>query len=165
MEAMANLPGLDLAMLWGAANSKRYRGYRRVIQLRAWVPHVRRGVQSPEESVLRKRWIECPSLPYPEPQVPVLGPHGHFHVDVGNEELRYGAEYDGEKWHGPDQRERDATRREWLDREQGWTIDVFRRQDLYGREQNVRERLIAGVTRARRRSGSEAWHGQDRMLP
>lgn len=165
MEAMANLPELDLAMLSSTAKSKRYRGYRRVIQLRAWVSHVRRGVQSPEESVLRKRWIECPSLPYPEPQVPVPGPHGHFHVDMGNEELRYGAEYDGDKWHGPDQQEYDATRRAWLESEEGWTIDVFRRQDVYGREQKVRERLIAGVISARKRAGSAAWHGQDRVMP
>ncbi len=165
MDAMANLEEFDLAALLRAANSRRYRGYRRIIQLRAWAPHVRRGVQSPEESVLRKRWIECSSLPYPEPQVPVLGPYGRCYLDLGNQELRYGAEYDGEKWHGPDQEAHDLQRREWLDREEGWTIDVFRRRDVYGREQNVRERLIAGVISARKRTGSAAWQGQNRTMP
>ncbi len=163
MDAMANILELDLSHFVGVVNGPRFRGYRRVTQLRAWAPHVRRGAQSASESVLRKRWLECPTLPYPEPQVPVMGPHGLCYVDVGNEEVRYAAEYDGERWHGPEQESHDAERREWFDREQGWTIDVFRRADLYGREQNVRERLIAGVVSARKGAGLRAWHGQDRL--
>ncbi len=163
MDALANILELDLSHFVDAANSPRFRGYRRVRQLRAWAPHVRRGVQSGEESVVRKRWIECPSLPYPEPQVPAMGPHGLCYLDVGNEEIRYAAEYDGEKWHGPEHEDHDAERREWIDREEGWTVDVFRKADLYGCGQNVRERLIAGVIKARRRAGSGAWHGQDRF--
>ena len=162
MESMANLPSIDLREFVDVATGSRFRGYRWVRGLRGWAPHVRRGVQSQEESIVRKRWIGCPALPYPEPQVPIRGPHGWCYLDMGNEEIRYGAEYDGELWHGPEQAEHDRERREWFAEEEQWLVDVFRKPDVYGPLQNVQARLHAGVAEARRRRGSSAWRGQDR---
>ena len=162
MEAMANLPGFELQEFLERALGKRFHGYRWVCGLRAWAPHVRRGVQSQEESVVRKRWIECPGLPYPEPQILIPGPHGPCKCDMGNEEIRYGVEYYGEQWHGPEQAEHDEERVAWFEREEGWVIDVFRRPNLYGPTQDVQARLHAGVARARRRYGERAWRGQAR---
>lgn len=162
MDMMANVADYDLRELVELAESKRFKGYRWVRQFRELAPHVRAGAQSPPESLLRLRWIDCPALPYPRPQVPVRGPNGWYYVDVGNEDLRYGAEYYGAKWHAEEQQPHDEARREWLERQEEWTIDVFRSHNIYGPHQDVTRRLLEGAVTARRRSGTRAWSGQDR---
>ena len=163
MCAVANVPGVDLGAFRREADSPRFHGYRWVRTLRAWAPHVVRGTQSPGECGLLRQWIDCSDLPYPRIQIPVPGPRGHeLHLDVGCPELRYAAEYDGPRWHGPDRRQHDADRRGWLEQEHGWIIDVFTAQDVYGPCQPAAWRLREGIGRARRRAGSRAWHGQDR---
>lgn len=162
MDQMANVADFDLSTLVKVANSRRFRGYRHVRQFRALVPHVRRGSESGPESVVRLRWIDCADLPYPKPQAAVPGPKGWYYVDVGNEELRYGVEYFGEEFHGPEQETEDERRLSWLDEKQDWEIDVLRKHHIYGSAQSVERILRAGVARARRRYGARAWTGQDR---
>jgi hypothetical protein len=80
-----------------------------------------------------------------------------FRVDLGLEGLRYGAEYDGEQFHGEDRRARDEQRRARLSAEFGWVIDVFRRDDVYGQHETATARLPRGVARARRRLSRPAY--------
>ncbi|MBS41973.1 MAG: hypothetical protein CMH83_02105 [Nocardioides sp.] len=115
------------------ATATRFRGMRWVSTLRAIAPLTDRRSESPGESVLRLRWIEA-GLPDPEPQLPVVCDDGTVaYLDIGNRDLRYGAEYDGAEWHStPEQRDHDWARRESC-QDTGWLIDAFRRDNLYGR--------------------------------
>jgi hypothetical protein len=70
------------------------------------------------------------------------------------EELRYAAEYDGERWHSSDEDvERDRVRRTLLRETCGFTIDVLRRENVYGPRQDASRILYEGIRRARRRLG------------
>ena len=142
--------------------AERFRGQRGMRQLRALAPLVDARSQSPGESILRLRWLDCTTLPRPTPQLCVSGPDGLCYLDLGVEGLLYAAEYDGARWHGPEQRAHDQRRRGWLIRTGEWIIDVFVDSDISGREQNAEARLIEGIARANRRLGSRAWRGQDR---
>ena len=165
MGMMMNVADFTHEQLATLATSRRFRGYRYVRQFRSLVSHVRPGAQSPPECALLLRWVDCPELPYPRLQVPVQGPRGWYYVDVGCEELRYGAEYFGEEFHGDSEERDDESRLAWLDRTEGWTIDVFRKHNLYGSSQDVTERLRAGVARARKRFGARAWAELERRRP
>lgn len=163
MCAMANVPALDLRAFRREVDSPRFHGYRWVRTLRAWAPHVVRGTQSSGECGLLRHWIDCSDLPYPSVQVPVPGPRGNtLYLDLGSPELKYAAEYDGPRWHGPERREHDLERRRWLQEHEGWEIDVFTAADVYGQRQTAPWRLREGIARARRRAGKRAWRGQDR---
>jgi hypothetical protein len=158
MEAMAGTGLVDLDQLVTVAASGRFRGYRWVTNLRGLAPLVEGKTQSPPEAIVVLRWTDCPDLPRPRPQVPVPSPRGgSFYVDVGVEALRYGAEYDGAEWHGPERRERDAERRGWMTAAHQWDFDVFVGVDLFGRGANVEGRLRAGVRRQRLVMGERAW--------
>ena len=74
------------------AEVERFKGYRRVRQLRALAPWPTRA-RSPGD--LRLRWPDCVTLPPPTPQLEVPGPFGSYFLDLGVEGLRYAAEYDG----------------------------------------------------------------------
>jgi len=143
--------------------AERFRGQRGVRQLRELAPLVDARSQSPGESILRLRWLACTTLPRPTPQLCVQGPDGLCYLDLGVEGLRYAAEYDGLRWHGPEQRAHDEHRRGWLTRTGEWIIDVFVDSDISGRGQNAEARLIQGIARANRRLGSRGWRGQDRL--
>ncbi len=131
----------------------RFKGYRGVVQLRALAPWVDPGAQSPPESVLRLRWLDL-GLPRPICQVPVMSPHGTtWWLDIGLPELRFAAEYDGEAFHGEEQREHDDERRTWLRTNEGWTIVEVRKENLFGRDQDVDHLLREGYTSALRALG------------
>lgn len=136
-----------------AESGRRYRGARHVRQLRSLALLADPRAESPGESVLRLRWLDCGDLPRPVPQVPVRGPDGLCFLDLAVEGIRYAAEYDGEEWHGPEHREHDRRRRDWFRRNGGWEIDVLRRDDVHGRTQRSELILRAGVARAQRRWG------------
>ncbi len=138
---------------------ERFRGQRGVRQLRGLAPLTDGRSESPGESVLRLRWRDCPELPAPRPQVPVLGPDGPCFLDLGVEALRYAAEYDGAAWHTEETRGHDARRRDWLRRHDGWIIDVLRSPNVYGRGQDADVIVRRGIAAARRRFGSRAWSG------
>jgi hypothetical protein len=129
----------------------RFRGYRGVIQLRALAPLADPRAESPGESALRLNWIES-GLPSPELQWWVEDDLGHpiYRLDLADPECRYCAEYDGEDFHTNDaDRAHDDGRRDWL-RDRGWTIDVFTKKEIYGRQPDPLPILVGGHAEARR---------------
>jgi hypothetical protein len=152
MDALLRVSGHDREqLLEGVGRFRRQRG---VVQLRTLAPLVDPRSESPAESALRLRWLETPGLPPPELQIPVTSPDGFatFRLDMGIEEVRFAAEYDGERFHGPQSATADRSRRELLDVELGWTVVVFRRDDVYGATQQAGRRLREGLVVARRRA-------------
>ena len=149
LDAMLRLGGFDRAELcWGL---ERFRGMRWVTRLRELAPKADGRAASPGESVLRLRWLDC-GLPGPQPQVQVRR-HGVLIavLDLGREDLRYAAEYDGAQWHSsPDQIDHDRERRAMVS-DEGWLIDAFRTADVFGPHQTVDGRLREGIAEARRR--------------
>jgi very-short-patch-repair endonuclease len=135
---------------------ERFKGDRGVVQLRVLAPLADGRSESPAESALRLHWIEA-ALPTPQLQIWVYDDHGRqrFRVDLGLEEITYGAEFDGEEFHGPDRQAYDESRRAWLREERGWVIEVFRKEDVYAPGADPGPRLRAGLEAARRRHG--AW--------
>ena len=109
--------------------------------------------QSPGESILRLRWLDCGTLPPPTPQLEVPGPFGSYFLDLGVAGLRYAAEYDGAEWHGPDKREHDRKRRGWVEENEDYVIDVFVGVNIHGRTADAEVKLQQGIARARRRFG------------
>lgn len=125
------------------AETARFKGFRGVVQLRYLAPLVDKRSGSPGEGTLRLRWIEVP-LPRPECQVEVCGPDGRsFFVDIGLPDRRFGAEYFGEEFHGEEQREHDENRLGWVREQEGWTITVARKHNVYGAGQDIDGLLIA----------------------
>ena len=146
MDAVVRAAGLQVARV--VDEVERFRGYRHVRQLRALAPWVDGRSESPGESILRLRWLDCARLPPPTPQLEVPGRWGPLFLDLGVWRPRYAAEYDGTEWHGPERHVSDRERREWLRREAGFVIDVFRAADIHGRTQNAEARLLQGFERA-----------------
>ncbi|WP_099020704.1 endonuclease domain-containing protein [Mycolicibacterium palauense] len=77
---------------------ERYRGARGLRRLREVLPLVDRGAESPQETRLRLLFIDA-GLPRPRTQVPALDGRGRVvrTLDMGWEEYRVAAEYDGEQ--------------------------------------------------------------------
>jgi hypothetical protein len=123
---------------------ERFRGYRGVRQLRELAPDADARSGSPEESILRRRWLDCSDLPRPELQFKVSGPNGWYFLDLAEPTARYAAEYDGVRWHGEERAEHDRQRRDWCRREDNWHFEVFRKEDLHGTPQLAEVRLRRG---------------------
>jgi hypothetical protein len=88
--------------------------------------------------------------------VPVFDDWGTeiYRLDLGVEELRFAAEYDGEEFHSrPEDRDHDKTRREWIRRERGWLIKPVRKENILGPTRDVERILLEGVREARGRLG------------
>jgi hypothetical protein len=132
---------------------ERFKGYRGVRQLRALAPLADDGSESFGESALRLRWYDAGMNARPETQIEVVHPDtGEVaYLDIGSTESRYAAEYDGAAFHGPAEEEHDIDRRTWL-RDAGWTVDVFRRSDVFGHNQGAIARLRAGIATAKLQS-------------
>jgi len=117
----------------------RVRGRRRVGELLELVDP---GAQSPKESWLRMILTDA-GFPRPRTQIPVLAPDGYvrYFLDMGWEELRVAAEYDGEQ-HRIDtvQFRKDVLRSEYLDT-LGWrrirVLAGHRRDDIVRRVQQA----------------------------
>lgn len=136
------------------AGVERFKGARWVTTLRAMAELSDGRAESPPESVVRLRWIEA-HLPTPVPQLEVRQ-DGQFlaRLDLGNEELRYGAEYDGAEWHSTEEQQgHDRRRRKACEERAGYLIDAFTKTNLWGPTANVEQRLREGITEARRRLG------------
>jgi hypothetical protein len=106
----------DVAVL-----TKRYRGARGLRQLEELLPLVDGGAASPRETWLRLLLIDA-GFPKPTTQIPaVRGWRLVGLLDMGWEEFRVGAEYDGD-YHRTDRRRfvKDTTRREEFE-DLGWT--------------------------------------------
>ncbi len=136
----------------------RFKGMRWVTVLRELAPLANGLAESPGESVLRLRWLDL-TLPTPQPQVPVPVSDGLvLRVDLGNEDIRLGAEYQGWEWHGAsDQVARDAERLTLL-AEQQWVVVPVWRANLWGPGADVDRLLVAGLVEARSRFGSRVTH-------
>jgi hypothetical protein len=131
--------------------SLRFKGHRGMRQLRALAPLGDGRAESPGESALRLHWLDA-GLPPPEPQFGILDDWGHeiYRLDVPLPMGLYAAEYDGEEFHsGAEDIRHDQERRDWIRDERGWTIDVFRKDSVYGRNTDIGERLRSGLRRAR----------------
>jgi hypothetical protein len=156
LDAMLRLGAFSKDELVEAAAG--YRGYRWVRQLRALAPLTDSRAESPPESILRLRWLDCTGLPVPEPQRPVRAPtwvlDGHYWVDLGVDELKFGVEYDGEEFHGPLQQEHDDERRRWIREEQSWILRVVDKSNLRGPKGAIETLLRAGIAEARATIGN-----------
>jgi len=148
MDQMLRLPGFPHdAFLSGV---ERFRGERWVTTLRLLAPLADGRAESPPESILRLYWIDA-GLPQPVPQLEIwVDGIMIARLDVGHLEIRFAAEYDGVEWHSsPEQRSHDRARREAV-REQDFTIDVFRKENVFGRRRDVDARLLAAAMQANR---------------
>lgn len=161
------LAGMDAMLRLGhfthdrlLAEVPRFDRRRGVVGLRALAPLADGGAESFAESALRRRW-NAAGLPRPTTQIPILVDGQPIHrLDLGLEELLFAAEYDGEAWHSaPAQLAHDRERREWLTRNRGWTIEVFRREDVFGPRQSAEHRLAVAFRRARATLGTRIPRG------
>src|SRR4051794_10636846 len=151
LDALLRLKRFEKAEL--LADVERFRRQRGVVQLRELAPLADGRAESPGESVLRLRWIDA-HLPTPEPQVEVLE-NGlvRARLDLGIEELRFAAEYDGWDWHSSkEQRHNDRLRRQWL-RGRGWTIVVLTSREVYDEPHLATQCLRAKLLPLLRRAG------------
>ena len=137
------------------ANVERLARQRGVVQLRALAPLADGRAESPGESVLRLRWLDA-GLPRPDLQIPIMeGGREIFRLDLGLAELLFAAEYDGAEWHSsPEDRARDKARRRWCEENRNYQIEVFRKENVFGRRQDASERLVAAYRKARRTLGN-----------
>jgi hypothetical protein len=132
---------------------ERFKRMRWVRTLRAIGPLADGRSESPGESVLRLRCIEC-HLPTMVPQQKVWR-DGRFvaRLDLGNERLRFGAEYDGTEWHtSPEQRDHDRERRAEVG-DAGWLVKPFTSANVFGRRRDAEELLRQLHREARARHG------------
>lgn len=163
MCAMANVADFERdELLFEIRERGRFAGYRGVRQARGLAPSVRPGYGSACECVLGLAWEDQPGMPPLTLQHPVAHPTGTYFLDLSCPELKYGAEYNGERWHGEDRTRYDADRAAWLVEHQDWIIDVFETADVFGPMRDPGLRLKRGVERARSRYGSLSWAGQNR---
>ncbi len=133
------------------AEVERFKGFRGVVQLRLLAPVADGRAESPAESVLRLRWLDA-GLPCPDLQIVILDEHGHekYRLDLGLEEIRYAAEYDGRDFHSSTaQQGRDRLRRQWLRDRRGWTVDVLDHDNVFGPRQRAGAIIRAGIRTAK----------------
>jgi hypothetical protein len=131
----------------------RFNRQRGVVELRVLAPLADGGSESFGETALRRRWRGA-GLPRPQTQISIMVDGREVaRIDMGLEELLFGAEYDGEQWHGADRSEHDEERREWLRRERDWAIEVFVRTNVFGLRQDAEAPLRSAYYAARARFG------------
>lgn len=119
-----------------------FRGQRWVTTLRAIAPIADGRSESPGESVLRLRCHESGLAMTPQVEVR-RGSTFLARLDLANPELECAAEYDGAEWHAtPEQLGRDRERRAAV-RAEGWLVEAFRKDDLFGHSANADQRLRA----------------------
>lgn len=134
------------------AGIERFRGMRWVRTLRAVAPLADGRSESPGESVLRLRCIECHVRVTPQVCVHRDG-RLIARLDLADEELLVAFEYDGAEWHSsPEQVEHDRRRRRAAS-EAGWLVRPFTGQDVFGRERACEVVIRQAVREARARRG------------
>ena len=153
MDALARLDDFSRDDLLGQV--ERFRKQRGVVQLRMLAPLVDPRAESPGESALRWRWLETPGMPKPELQIPVESETGEatYWVDLGLEDVRFGAEYFGEEFHDERTHDHDQSRIEELEEAHDWTLCVFRRRNVFGQQQDAGPTLLRGLLEARNSFG------------
>jgi len=134
---------------------ERFRGQRGVVQLRWLAPLAEGRAESPGESALRLHWYDA-GLPRPELQWWVCDHNGValYRLDIALPDIRFAAEYDGQRFHSGDaQREHDGARRSWLDEQGRWVVEAFEQEHVYSTNADPAPRLQNGARMARTRSG------------
>lgn len=130
----------------------RFKRMRWITTLRLVAPHTDGRAQSGGETVVRWRWKNLP-VPPPEPQVKVTSRGRIAFIDVGNDGLRFGVEFQGLEWHtGPTNESSDEKRFTWLRGDGDWIIEPVWTPDVYGRNARIEDVIMDGVQRARRRA-------------
>jgi hypothetical protein len=132
VDAFLNRDRVMLTDLW--ARTRQLTKVRNCRRLRANLAVADAGAQSYAESVQRVVFIDA-GLPRPATQIPVYSPAGELlgFLDMGWLLYRLGSEYDGEEHHDSDaDRVADMLRRQRISGEGGWTVDVVRKQELWG---------------------------------
>ncbi|MBC2935014.1 type IV toxin-antitoxin system AbiEi family antitoxin domain-containing protein [Nocardioides sp. zg-1228] len=128
----------------------RFSRMRWVTTLRLVAPHTDGRAQSGGETVVRWRWLQLP-VPPPEPQVEVRVNGRVAFVDVGNEALRFGVEFQGVEWHTGAHADDDEVRFGWLRQDADWLVEPAWSADVYGPDRRIDDIILDGVRRARRR--------------
>jgi len=129
MDELAREHRLSPAAL--VAGSRRFRGRRGVVQLRALTAMVDPRSESQRESWIRLDIADA-GLPRPEMQWSVIEDGVEkWRLDLAYPDHLVAIEYDGEEFHRRTdaQIERDVCRRRWL-REHGWNVIVVTKHDL-----------------------------------
>jgi hypothetical protein len=121
LDALANATGLKATDVDPLI--ERYRGVRGMKRLRTAAELMDAGAQSPKETWLRLLFVDA-GLPRPTTQL-VVHNGDHYplaYLDLGWEEYRVGAEYDGDQ-HRTDRRQyrKDRSRRTMID-DLGWKV-------------------------------------------
>jgi hypothetical protein len=121
LDALANATGVTAADVEAVAAA--HPGVRGLTRLRAVLPLVDGGAESPQETVARLALIDA-GLPAPRTQCEVFGEYGEFiaRVDMAYDAVEVGIEYDGpQHWTDPAVRQRDIDKQFELTR-LGWYI-------------------------------------------
>jgi hypothetical protein len=132
VDAFLNADRVTLTDLW--ARTRMLTKVRNCRRLRSNLAVADAGAQSFAESVQRVVFIDA-GLPRPATQIPVYSPSGELlgFLDMGWLRYRLGSEYDGEEHHDSDaDRLADTLRRDRIAVEGGWTVDVVRKEELWG---------------------------------
>lgn len=134
-------------------NVERFKRQRGVVQLRDLAPRTDHRAESPGESVLRLRWTDLPTLPQPQPQIPVLVDGREiYRIDLGVEALRFGVEYDGERYHSSaSDQQHDRARRRNLESRFGWLVIPVTKANVFGVGRDVERMIQEGIREARHR--------------
>jgi very-short-patch-repair endonuclease len=150
LDALANATDVKVTDI--EAVIAEHRGARGLARLRAVLPLVDGGAESPQETRTRLVLIDT-GLPKPQTQIRVCDEYGDFvaRIDMGYEELRVGIEYDGpQHWTDPAQRDRDIDRQTAL-LDLGWTIIRVSSELLRYRQGTFVARVGAAMRAAGRR--------------
>jgi hypothetical protein len=148
LDQMLRLPGFPLEEF--LAGVERFKGERWVTTLRALAPLADGRAESPPESILRLYWIDA-GLPWPVPQLEVwVDGKLIARLDIGHPGIWFAVEYDGVEWHtSPLQQKHDRARRAAV-RKEGFAVDVFKRNNVFGHRRDVEARLVAAAVQANR---------------
>jgi hypothetical protein len=148
------LPVLDATLRSGlvtadtlAGEVAAHAGLRGVIQARELLPLADPRVESPMESRLRLVLHDA-GLPRPTPQLWVPDEFGRprYRLDLGWEQRRIGAEYDGDGHRDRMQLRHDRERHNWL-AGRGWEIRYFTDLDVYRRPAYIAATLRLALAR------------------
>lgn len=157
--------GMDNMLATGAfghhellARVEEFKGERGVVLLRVLTPLVDPLSESFGESALRLRWYDA-GLPRPELQVSLqIDGVEVYRLDMGLPEWLFAGEYDGEADHtAEDDVEHDSERRAEIEHRWRYRIEVFRKQHVFGRQQNADVRLREAAAKARATFGERTF--------
>ena len=150
LDALVNATGVKLVDVDSVAAA--HPGVRGLRRLRAFLPLVDGGAESPQETVARLALIDA-GLPRPQTQINIFGLYGEFiaRVDMGYAEVKVAIEYDGpQHWTDPAVRQRDIDKQFEMTALGWFTIRVsrdllkYRRATYVARvEHALRERGLA----------------------